>query len=175
MFSLNEKSPRNEMKKRPSWGRSGKVVWQSCYTFDLDSWRSLRRLRNIMIGLPQRAQNENSRHACPAMTSCSLFLISFLQMSHLVTSIRRPVWLLKDDAEFFPDDGFYAFQILFEKFKLLFTSVSCLRNLSSVVVSPLSFSVKRASSFSSRLSTAVRILTSWRVASSLMCAFCAAK
>src|SRR5216683_8260574 len=40
-----------------------------------------------MIGFPQRPQNENCGQANPAMISLSRLLISFLQLSHLWTSI----------------------------------------------------------------------------------------
>ena len=49
--------------------------------------RSLRFLRNAMIDLPQREQNEYVGHSIPATISSCRSLISFLQISHLRMSI----------------------------------------------------------------------------------------
>ena len=42
-----------------------------------------------MIGFPQRPQKENCGQTNPAMISLSRPLISFLQLSHFLTSIRE--------------------------------------------------------------------------------------
>ena len=42
-----------------------------------------------MIGFPQRSQNENSGKPIPATIASLSFLISFLQLSHFLTSIGR--------------------------------------------------------------------------------------
>ena len=42
-----------------------------------------------MIGFPQRSQNENSGKPIPATTASLSCLISFLQLSHFLTSIGR--------------------------------------------------------------------------------------
>lgn len=42
-----------------------------------------------MIGFPQRSQNENSRKPVPATTASLSCLISFLQLSHFLTSIGQ--------------------------------------------------------------------------------------
>jgi hypothetical protein len=42
-----------------------------------------------MIGFPQRSQNENSGKPTPATTASLSCLISFLQLSHFLTSIFR--------------------------------------------------------------------------------------
>ncbi len=42
-----------------------------------------------MIGFPQRSQNENSGKPTPATTASLSSLISFLQLSHFLTSIGR--------------------------------------------------------------------------------------
>lgn len=53
------------------------------------SGSSLRFLRKSVIGFPQRAQKENcDDQPSPAMICRSPFLISFLQISHLVTYIE---------------------------------------------------------------------------------------
>jgi len=63
--------------------------WLSYAPGVLEGWRSLRFFRNAMIGFPQRPQNENWGQANPAMISLSRPLISFLQLSHFLTSIDR--------------------------------------------------------------------------------------
>ncbi len=42
-----------------------------------------------MIGFPQRSQNENSGKPIPATIASLSCLISFLQLSHFLTSISR--------------------------------------------------------------------------------------
>src|SRR6266478_4243140 len=59
-----------------------------CYPVVL-GWRSLRFFRDTMMGFPQRSQNENSGKPIPATIASLSCLISFLQLSHFLTSIRR--------------------------------------------------------------------------------------
>ena len=51
--------------------------------------RSLRFFRNAIIGFPQRSQNENSGKPIPATTASLNCLISFLQLSHFLTSMGQ--------------------------------------------------------------------------------------
>ncbi len=64
------------------------------YAFVAAGWSSLRFLSNTTIGLPQRAQREYRSQPSPAVTTSSLSLITFLQRSHLVTSMCERLMFL---------------------------------------------------------------------------------
>src|SRR6266852_8736433 len=69
---------------------SGLCIHDSVQGFALAAaGRSLCFLKNAMIGLPQREQNEYVGHSIPATISSCRFLISFLQRSHLRMSIDQ--------------------------------------------------------------------------------------
>ncbi len=60
--------------------------------------------------------------------------------------------LIECDAEFFAEDRFDAIDVVLQECEFLFMSVIRCRNLSRVMVSPLSFCMKRSSSLARRLS-----------------------